>query len=130
MDRVRAIPTRFLCLVVVPTALAASAWIDIFSSVNWNTNAAHLILVCIPLLALPVVFTYLAITREWIRLLPLLPFIVVSVVFAVSMWQLAIDISREPDGAFIPLLQGGTGLLLPLLAFGGGIAGSILPASR
>lgn len=73
---------------------------------------------------------YRQIARDPVPLFPFVVYGVGSVAFAVSMLDLSVDLDRDPDGSYIPVLQYGIGLLLPFAAFVGGLASLAASALR
>lgn len=76
----------------------------------------------LPFLGLLAVVGYMLTTGDRVSVLPFVPFALVAVLYVPLMVQFAIEIHREPDGAFIPVFELGLGFLVPFLALGGGCA--------
>jgi hypothetical protein len=122
---------RFLWLTVIPTGACLASWGVVFiGSPHESPVVAIVIAGLLPLAGLAAVPAYRWYTDDHVRVLPYVPLTLVAVAFAASMVELAAAVAREPDGAFIPVLQVGLGFVLPFLAFACGLAGFILTAPR
>lgn len=84
----------------------------------------------LPLAGLVAIGRYRWHARDRVLLAPYVPYALASVVFVVSMIELGKAVAREPDGAFIPIVQLGVGFLLPFIALIGGLTSFVMTGPR
>ncbi len=84
----------------------------------------------LPLVGLIAVGRYRWVARDRVPLAPYVPYAIAAAVFVVSMIMLGQDVNREPDGAFIPIVQLGVGFLLPFVALVCGLTSFVLTGPR
>lgn len=108
-------------LVAVPTGSGFAVWAVLL--VETGPEATRTAIAgFLPLLGLLAVVAYAWSTGDRVNVLPFVPFALAAVLYVPLMVQFAIQIQREPDGAFIPVFELGLGFLMPFLALGGGCA--------
>ena len=120
---------RFTWLVVIPVGFGFAAWLVLlvptgFSPANLAVSAV------LPLLGMLAVLVYKRMSRDRVLLIPYLPFAIAGVAFAALMFDLAVAVSHEPDGAFIPIFQLGVGFIEPWLALIGGLISFLAVSNR
>lgn len=109
---------------VAPTALAFGAWFTP-GAVHGRDGLLLPDLIAtsgfVPLGGLVPVVVYVWRIRDWVLLVPYVPFAFVASLFAVSMVVLAVTIPRdESQNAIIPVAQVSSGFVQAWLALGGG----------
>jgi hypothetical protein len=118
---------RFLWLFALPVGSSIASWCVLFLT-DGGGPGTFAMAGCIPLLGVVGILAYKVLTLDQVLLVRYLPFFLAAVVYAGSMVDLAVAMSREPDGAFIPVLQLGIGFVLPLIALVCGVAGLVSTA--
>jgi hypothetical protein len=120
---------RFFWLVGLPTGSCFATWVMVGFG-GHHPVTALVVAAFLPLVGLAGVLGYRWLTRDVVRLAAYVPFALGALVFAPATIDLAIDVSRDPDGNFIPVLPFGVGLLLPIVAFACGLSAFTLGARR
>lgn len=110
----------FIWLALVPTAFAVAGWVEWFGPYELDSRM-NVVLSLVPLLGLLVVLEHALISRSWLVLVPFVPFAIAAIAFALAWRDLRAMCIPEPDCAAIPVVAYGAGLLLPFLAFFGGL---------